>query len=56
MAMARQLLADTDRSYADIAAACGFAKMSHFSHAFARTVGMCPRRWRQGFGIGGLPA
>ena len=56
MAMARQLLADTDRTYADIAAACGFAKMSHFSHAFARTVGMCPRRWRQGFGIGGLPA
>jgi len=50
MALARRLLADTDRSYVDIAAACGFSEMSHFSHAFAQAVGMCPRRWRQGFG------
>lgn len=50
MALARRLLADTERGFIDIAQTCGFSKMSHFSHAFAQAVGMCPRRWRQAFG------
>jgi transcriptional regulator GlxA family with amidase domain len=56
--LARKLLAETERTYAEIARSCGFGKMSHFSHTFTQVVGVCPRRWRQRFGVrgGGVPS
>lgn len=40
------LLAGTERSIVDIAAACGFLNQAHFSTAFSRQTGMSPSRYR----------
>ena len=40
------LLAGTERSIVDIAAACGFLNKAHFSTAFSRQTGMSPSRYR----------
>ncbi len=40
------LLASTERSMTDIAAACGFLTQAHFSTAFSRQTGMSPSRYR----------
>lgn len=47
---ARALLVETDRPLASIAAATGFAYLSHFSKAFRRAYGEAPRRYRQKHG------
>jgi AraC-like DNA-binding protein len=40
------MLAGTQRSIMDIAAACGFLTQAHFSTAFSRQTGMSPSRYR----------
>lgn len=45
--LARDQLADRQRSIADVAAAAGFADQSHFSRVFKRMVGDTPRAFRQ---------
>lgn len=44
---ARRLLATTVLPVAGVARSCGFASASHFCTAFARAVGVSPRRFRQ---------
>ena len=44
---AQQLLLATDRSIAQIAAACGYEDRSVFLRAFRQTAGCSPREWRQ---------
>jgi len=44
---ARWLLAETDRSLADIAHACGFSSPGNFSRAFQRATGTTPTRFRE---------
>jgi AraC family transcriptional regulator len=43
---ARELLAGTQKSLAEIALACGFAGQSHFTTAFKRHTGIPPGAWR----------
>ncbi len=43
---AAALLTDGKRSLAEIAASCGFADQSHFSHVFRRAFGVSPDRYR----------
>jgi AraC family transcriptional regulator len=43
---ARELLAGTKDSLAEIALACGFAGQSHFTTAFKRHTGIPPGAWR----------
>jgi AraC family transcriptional regulator len=44
---AKALLADSDISLAEIAAAVGFANQAHFSTMFRRLTSMSPRQYRQ---------
>ena len=46
IARSQILLAGTERSIVDIAAACGFLNKAHFSTAFSRQTGMSPSRYR----------
>ncbi|WP_454932287.1 helix-turn-helix domain-containing protein [Actinomyces oricola] len=43
---ASELLVDPELSMTRIAAACGFADSSHFSHAFKKALGMTPSEYR----------
>ena len=43
---AKALLAETDRTLADIALACGFSSQSHFSNCFKSATGVTPRGFR----------
>jgi AraC family transcriptional regulator len=43
---ARELLATSRASLADIALACGFADQSHLTRSFARQLGITPGAWR----------
>lgn len=47
LAIAAQLLVDTDLSLAQISAALEFSEPSAFTHAFRRWTGMTPSVWRQ---------
>lgn len=47
LAAATQLLAETDRSVADIALACGFYDHSAFTRAFRSATGMTPSQFRR---------
>jgi len=44
---AKDMLAQADRSLAEIALACGFADQSHFTKVFARMAGQTPGAWRR---------
>ncbi|GJG85919.1 AraC family transcriptional regulator [Gemmatimonadetes bacterium T265] len=44
---ARRLLATTDLDVAEVAAACGFARPTHFATAFARRAGVSPTAFRR---------
>ncbi len=48
MAKAQQLLCHSDLSLTDIALACGFSSLSHFSNRFKSITGMAPSRLRPG--------
>jgi AraC-like DNA-binding protein len=41
------LMAQSGRTLAEVAAACGFADQSHFARVFRQVKGMAPSRWRQ---------
>jgi AraC-like DNA-binding protein len=45
--LARQYLADTDLSVADIGTLIGFEDLSNFRHAFRRWNGVSPSRFRR---------
>jgi AraC-like DNA-binding protein len=47
LAAARVLLSKTDDSVGDIAAAVGYADVSHFARYFTRRYGTPPARWRR---------
>ncbi|MDB5851439.1 MAG: AraC family transcriptional regulator [Rhodoferax sp.] len=47
---ARALLAGSQLSLVEVAAACGFADQSHFTRVFAQGVGTSPGRWRRNAG------
>lgn len=49
IARSQIMLAGSDRSLADIAAACGFLTPAHFSTAFSGQAGMSPSRYRSTF-------
>jgi AraC family transcriptional regulator len=44
---AKQLMADAERSLAEIALEVGFSSQSHFTEAFRRRTGVSPARWRK---------
>jgi LacI family transcriptional regulator len=44
---AKQMLLETDLDLTEIAAACGYHYLSHFSHAFRRGVGVPPSKFRK---------
>lgn len=44
---AKDLLARTDQTVAEIALACGFADQSHFTRVFGRLTGTGPAGWRR---------
>ena len=46
---ARDLLADGERSIAEIAAATGFSSQAHLSTAFKKRLGLTPARYRDAF-------
>ena len=46
---ARDLLAQDDRSIAEIAAATGFSSQAHLSTAFKKRLGLTPARYRDAF-------
>jgi AraC family transcriptional regulator len=46
---ARLLLRTSDLPLAQIAAACGYANASHFSHRFRDGYGVAPNAWREAF-------
>ena len=48
MAAASQLLSNTALSVTQIAERVGYSSIEHFSSAFRRSVGVSPRRYRQG--------
>lgn len=45
--VAKQLLADTNMSLAEISAALGFSEPAAFTHAFRRWTGTTPSSWRE---------
>ncbi|TVQ42525.1 MAG: response regulator [Wenzhouxiangella sp.] len=45
--MAREMLADSDRSVKDIASSCGFSTPQAFSKIFTQVEGLPPSRWRK---------
>jgi AraC family transcriptional regulator len=45
----KRMLADTDDSIAQVAAACGFADQAHFARAFAQAFGVSPSALRKSF-------
>ncbi len=47
LAVARQLLADTDLGLAEISAALDFSEPAAFTHAFRRWTGTTPSAWRR---------
>lgn len=49
----RNLLATTDLSLVEVATACGFDTVSHFSKAFRARFGVAPTRLKQGIGRAG---
>lgn len=56
MALAKQLLTETDQPVYAIAEASGFAELRSFNSAFRRQVRMTPREWRARHSIGGTGA
>jgi len=50
---ARALLRDTALPLAEVAARCGYADVSHFSHRFRGSVGASPNRYRLALRAGG---
>lgn len=48
LSRARELLAESDQSISDIAAATGFADQSHLTRYFTRRYGASPSRFRAG--------
>lgn len=44
---ARQLLAESELSVAEVGVRCGFAELKHFSRAFHHRMGITPSRYRQ---------
>lgn len=44
---ARRLLRETDLPLSEVASACGYHYLSHFSHAFRKAMGVPPRVYRQ---------
>ncbi|MEO1042910.1 MAG: AraC family transcriptional regulator [Pseudomonadota bacterium] len=46
---ARDLLANTDISLAEVAAKTGFSSQAHFSTAFKKEIGMAPGKYRKAF-------
>ncbi|MFC0576598.1 helix-turn-helix domain-containing protein [Paraburkholderia solisilvae] len=50
---ARELLRTTTLPLADIAARCGYANASHFSHRFREAVGAAPIVYRAALGVAG---
>ena len=53
---ARNLLITTDLTLMEVALACGFPSVSHFSKSFRATFGMAPTKLRLGFGMAATPA
>lgn len=53
---ARDLLVETDRNVAEIAAATGFSSQAHLSSAFKKRLGVSPGRYRDAFQRDGLQA
>jgi AraC family transcriptional regulator len=47
IALARDLLRDTDRSIADIAIGCGLSDQSHLTRLFRKQYGLPPSAWRR---------
>lgn len=47
MARAKHMLSDTSTPIKDIASACGFCNIAHFSNAFRKATDLSPRAWRQ---------
>lgn len=47
----RNLLITTDLTLLEVALACGFTSVSHFSKSFRATFGIAPTRLKQGFGM-----
>ena len=47
LARAKELLAATDMTLAEIAIVCGFTDQSYFTQIFARYEGSSPGRWRR---------
>jgi AraC-like DNA-binding protein len=45
--VARQLLADSELTLDDVAAAIGYAGVTPFMHTFRRWAGTTPDRWRR---------
>lgn len=43
---AKQLMAESRLSLAEVAIACGFADQSHFTRVFSRETGATPKAWR----------
>ncbi|MEM1131831.1 MAG: helix-turn-helix domain-containing protein [Pseudomonadota bacterium] len=50
LSRARELLSDSDRSIAAIAAATGFSSQAHLSTVFKKRIGTTPARYRASFG------
>lgn len=50
---AKRLLRETDLPLSEIASACGYHYLSHFSHAFRKATGVPPRTFRQSCRAGG---
>lgn len=44
---AKKMLTETDAALSEIAAACGFNYLSHFSHAFRQKAGLSPSQYRK---------
>lgn len=47
VARAKDMMASSDESLAQIALSCGMADQAHFSRLFRRLVGETPSRWRR---------
>jgi AraC family transcriptional regulator len=44
---AKEKMKGSNASLGEIAAACGFADQSHFTHVFSNVVGQTPKNWRR---------
>lgn len=53
IAVAQDLLKNTDQALSDIAIECGFADQAHFSRVFASLRGVAPGMWRRGARMAG---